>query len=200
MGRLKDLLTNQGFNETDIDKITQAVADSGYMPEGAIPKARLDEVIAQKKNLEEQIGNFDKQISELKKSAGDNEELKKQIETLKEDNKRIAKEGEEKIKEFYKSTAIKNAFADRVHSADVVYGMLDTSKIVYDEKDKKVLAGLEEQLATLKESNAWLFKEDKPMPAGSGYVPQNGNATPPPQEPQKSNAVLRAERLAQKNQ
>ena len=77
MGKLKDLLTSQGFNDTDVKKITQAIFESGYIAEGAITKAILDEEITKKKNLEEQVNSYSKQIDELKKGAGDNEELKK---------------------------------------------------------------------------------------------------------------------------
>ena len=200
MEQLKKLLTEAGFNETDIEKITGAVVDSKYVPEFYIPKARLDEVIAQRENFKEQVETYEKQINELKKGAGDNEELKKQLEAAREEAKKIAKDGEAKLKEFVKSTAIKNAFADKVHSADVVYGMLDISKIVYDETTNKVVAGLEEQLNELKTSNAWVFKAESQAPAGGGYVPPQGTPTPPPKPDEKSAAVLRAERLAHKPQ
>ena len=199
MEQLKKLLAEAGYSETDIETITSKVVESKYVPEFYIPKARLDEVIAQKANLKEQVDAYEKQINDLKKNAGENEELKKQLEQAKEEAKKIAKDGEAKIKEFYKSTAIKSAFADKVHSADIVYGMLDTSKIIYDEKDNKVVAGLDEQLTALQEKNGWLFKANAPTPAGGGYVPPQGNPTPPPKPEEKSEAVLRAERLAKKS-
>ena len=121
MEQLKKLLAEDGYNETDIEKICGDVVKSKYVPEFYIPKARLDEVIAQRESLKEQVDAYDKQINELKKGAGDNEELKKQLEQAKEEVKKITKENEAKIKEFYKSTAIKNSFADRVDSAYVVY-------------------------------------------------------------------------------
>lgn len=199
MEQLKKLLAEAGYNETDIEKITAKVVESKYVPDFYIPKARLDEVIAQRESLKEQVDAYDKQINELKKNAGENEELKKQLEQAKEEAKKIAKDGEAKIKEFYKSNAIKSAFADKVHSADVVYGMLDTSKIIYDEDKKVVVAGLDEQLNALQEKSGWLFKTNTPTPAGGGYVPPQGNPTPPPKPEDKSEAVLRAERLAHKS-
>lgn len=200
MGKLKELLLAAGFNETDYEKIKSCISKSGYMPDSAIPKERLDEVVAQRENFKEQVENYEKQINELKKISGDNEELKKQLEQAKEETKKIAKDGEAKIKEFYKSSAIKNVFADKVHSADVVYGMLDTSKIIYDEDKKVVVAGLDDQLTALQQTNGWLFKTSNPTPAGGGYVPPQGDPTPQPKPEEKSEALLRAERLAKKSQ
>lgn len=199
MGKLKDALLAQGFNETDYEKITQAVSESGYLPDGAIPKSRFDEVIAEKNSFKEQVETLTKQVDEIRKNAGDNEELKKQLEQAKEETKKVAKENEAKFKEFLKETAIKNAFADKVHSADVVYGMLDKTKLIYNEETKQVV-GLDEQLEALKQTNAWVFKAENQAPAGGGYVPPQGSPTPPPTSDEKSAAVLRAERLAHKPQ
>ena len=81
--------------------------------------------------------------------------------------------------------------ADKVYSADVVYGILDASKIIYDKNTNKVVARLEEQLNELKLSNALVFKTDSQAPDGEGYVPPQGKQTPPEE---KSVAVLRSER------
>lgn len=197
MGKLKEALLAHGFNETDYEKITQAVSESGYLPDGAIPKSRFDEINAEKNNLKEQIETLTKQVNEISKNAGDNEELKKQLEQAKEETKKVAKEGELKIKEFIKENAIKSAFADKVHSADIVYGMLDKTKLIYNEETKQVV-GLDEQLEALKQTNAWVFKAENQAPAGGGYVPPQGSPTPPPTPDEKSAAVLRAERLAHK--
>ena len=59
--------------------------------EGYVAKAQLDTANAEKKQLQEDIASRDKQLDELKKSSGDNAELKKQIETLQEANKTEAK-------------------------------------------------------------------------------------------------------------
>lgn len=199
MEQLKKLLAEAGYNDTDIEKITGAVINSKYVPENYIPKARLDEEIAKKKNFEEQVNTLTKQVDEIKKNAGDNEDLKKQLEQAKEETKKVAKEGEAKFKEFLKETAIKNAYADKVHNADVVYGMLDKTKLIYNEETKQVV-GLDEQLEALKQTNAWVFKAENQAPAGGGYVPPQGSPTPPPNPVEKSAAVLRAERLAHKPQ
>lgn len=51
-----------------------------------IPKARFDEVNNAKNTAEALVKERDAQIEEVKKSVGDNEELKKQIETLQAEN------------------------------------------------------------------------------------------------------------------
>lgn len=55
-----------------------------------ITKTRLDEVIAERDTLKTQVSERDKQLKELEKAAGDNKELKDQIEKLQKDNKDAA--------------------------------------------------------------------------------------------------------------
>ena len=50
--------------------------------EGYVAKEKLDTANAEKKQLQEDIASRDQQLEELKKSSGDNAELKKQIEDL----------------------------------------------------------------------------------------------------------------------
>lgn len=172
MDKLKELLTAQGYNDSDIETILSCIKESKFIPEGAIPKSRFDEVIAQKHNLEEQIESFNKQIEELGKVAGNNEELKKQIETLKVEKEKAIKEGEEKIKAFNKEQAIKSEFINDVYDADYVFSKLDLNNIIYDEKEKKVISGLKEQLESLKTNDITKiqFKEAKSTIAGGAKL------------------------------
>ena len=64
-------------------ELAQKVADaSAEELKGYVPKARFDEVNEAKKKAEEMISERDNQLEKLKKSAGDNEELKNQIAEL----------------------------------------------------------------------------------------------------------------------
>lgn len=197
MDNLIKLLTEAGYNETDIEKITGALKSSKYVPENYVPKARLDEVITERNNLREQVEGFNSQIDTLKKSAGDNEDLKKQIETLKQQQKDLIKENELKMELFYKVSAIKNEINDSVYDSDVVCGLLDLENITYN-KDTKQIIGLKEQMDKLKETKQWMFKASENKPSGGGFVPKFGSQTDTPQI-EKSMAMKLAEAITQKS-
>ena len=60
--------------------------------EGYIEKSKYSEIETAKKQLEEGNKTLTKQLEEIKKSAGDNAELKKQIEDMQSANKAKEKE------------------------------------------------------------------------------------------------------------
>ena len=64
----------------------KAAEASGRELEGYVPKDQLDTASSENKALKQSIADRDKQLETLKASAGDNEELKKQIETMKQQN------------------------------------------------------------------------------------------------------------------
>jgi predicted nuclease with TOPRIM domain len=148
------------------------------MPEHFVPKARYNEVAEAKKKLETDVTERDKQLDELKKAAGSSEELRAQIQRLQDENRQAKEKYETDLKELKLSTAIKAAIAGKVHDEELVAGLFDKTKLVLD-GDKVV--GLDEQLKTLQESKAFLFKQDpQPQPGfhiggGSGQPPTNIN-------------------------
>ena len=79
----EDLLKLDGMTETLADAVIDAY-------KGYVPKSRFDEVNEAKKQAEALITERDNQISELKKSEGANDELKKQIEQLQAENAKSA--------------------------------------------------------------------------------------------------------------
>lgn len=191
MEELKKLLVEAGFNDTDFETIKKALIDSKYVPDFCVPRTRLNEEIEKKKALEEQVGGFTKTIDELKKGAGDNEELKKQIDSLKGDLKKSQQEYDDKMKAFYKENSIKSEFANDVYDSDYIYSKLDLSKIVYDENSKKAVAGLKEQLDALKADERFKmhFKNNVNTGVAGGFMPQPGKQPDPqPQPGEKSQA------------
>ncbi|ALA07374.1 putative minor structural protein [Brevibacillus phage Osiris] len=155
MDWLKKLLQELGISEEHIKKITGGVEEN-Y--KGYVPKHRFDEVNETKKDLENQIKDRDKQLTELKKSVGDNEDLKKQIETLQSDNKAKDEQYQTKIKDMQVSTAIKLALSGEAHDPDLIADLLDKSKIEINE-DGTLKGGLDDQVKALRESKAFLFVE-----------------------------------------
>lgn len=136
--------------------------------EAFIPKARFDEVNEAKKTLEGDVKARDKQLEELKKANGDNEELQGQIKKLQEDNKAEKQKYETELKNLRISNAVKLAVSGKAHDEELVAGLIDKEKLVIGEDGK--IIGLEEQVKSLQETKAFLFKGQEE----SNYKPQNG--------------------------
>jgi hypothetical protein len=152
---------------------------------GYVEKSNHDEAVEESKTLKAQVAERDKQLETLKASAGDNEELKKQIETLQTENTAAKEKHEAEMKDLKLTTAIKLAVAGKVHDEEIAAGLFDRTKLVLGTDGK--VAGLDEQLKNLQKEKAFLFKEDA-SGAGSGagapgapgrrrggfYKPRNG--------------------------
>lgn len=123
-----------------------------------IEKSKYDEVKKSKKQLEEDIKERDTQLETLKKSAGDNEALKKEIETLQADNKKKDEDYQAELKDLRLNNAIKLALNGKVHDEDLVAGLIDKSKLLQGDDDK--VMGLDEQIKNLQENKGFLFKSD----------------------------------------
>lgn len=149
---------------------TKAEEASKKELETYIPKTRFDEVNEAKKQAEKDVKERDTQIETLKKSAGDNEDLKKQIETLQEENKTAREKAESDMKELKLTNAIKLAVAGKAQDEDLVAGLFDKSKLILGDDGK--ITGLDEQLKVLQKDKAFLFKTEEPKP---GFVPVGGN-------------------------
>lgn len=125
-----------------------------------------------------QMAERDAQLETLKKSAGDNEALTKQIADLQAENTAAKEKYESDMKELKIITAIKLAVGESAQDADLVAGLFDKSKLILSEDGK--VTGLEEQLKSLKKEKAFLFKEEKPQqPQLKGGKPVEGSGAPP---------------------
>jgi len=125
---------------------------------GFIPKARFDEVNDDKKQAENALADRDKQLEDLKKTAGDSKELQEQITKLQAENKDATTKYEADMKELRTNTALKLALAGAAHDPDIVLGLIDKTKIELDDNGN-VKTGLEDQVKALRESKAFLFVE-----------------------------------------
>ncbi|WP_338631520.1 phage scaffolding protein [Clostridium baratii] len=123
-----------------------------------IEKSKYDEIKKSKKQLEEDIKERDTQLETLKKSVGDNEALKKEIETLQADNKKKDEDYQAELKDLRLNNAIKLALNGKVHDEDLVAGLIDKSKLLQGDDDK--VMGLDEQIKSLQENKGFLFKSD----------------------------------------
>ena len=108
--------------------------------------------------LKTQLSERDGQLATLKKSAGDNDELKEQIKSLQDANKESTANYEKQLakqKLDYKiDTALQGA---KAKNPTAVKALLKLDNVSVDDKDN--LVGLDDQLKGLKESDGYLFGE-----------------------------------------
>lgn len=165
-----------GISEELAEKAATASAEE---LKGYIPKTRFDEVNEEKKNLQTAKKKAEDDLEELKKTAGDNEALTKQISDLQESQKQRAAEYDAQIKALKLTNAIRSGITD-AQDADLVAGLVDQNKLILGEDGK--VTGLEEQLKTLRENKPFLFKakdQDNSGRQGAGFsvgATRGGNA------------------------
>lgn len=167
-----------------IDGMTDSIADaviSSYQEtiKNFIPKSRFDEVNEAKKNAESLVKERDKQLEDLKKASGDNEDLKKQIETLQAENKTAKENYEATIKRMQidnaVETAIKSAGGKNTTAIKALLKDLDKAEL----SDDGTVKGLSDQISELAKSESYLFEvsnggSGKP----SGASPAGGSSNP----------------------
>lgn len=144
---------------------------------GYIPKARFDEVNNEKKKLELDVRDRDGQLETLKKSTGDNEELKKQIEKLQADNKAKDDAHAAEIKQLKVDAALDSALtAAKAKNNTAVKALLkdmDKAELAED----GTIKGLAEQLEAIKKSDSYLFdaKDSKNTKVKGAKPGESGN-------------------------
>jgi len=154
---LKELLGEELYKqviEKAGDNKIAIVSDGNWFP-----KEKFDAKNQEVKDLQQQIKDRDTQLEELKKvDAG---ALQETINELQETNKTQKSEHEERIAKQQKEFAIELALRDAgALNSKAVKALLDTESI---KLDGDTLLGLDDQLKTLQESDAYLFKqEEKP--------------------------------------
>lgn len=139
---------------------------------------RVKELEAQVGQLEEAAKGHAKQLDELKKSAGDNEELKKQIETLQQENANQKKAHEAEMTQLRLDNAIDAALtAAGAKNIKAVRALLDTSKVKVGEDGK--LTGFDDLLSAVQKSDSYLFAEKQQKQNFKGFQPgASGNVKP----------------------
>ena len=161
----KEALVALGVPEEAAAKVLKAISD------GYIEKSRLDESEKSVKSLTAQLTERDSQLEALKKSSGDNAELKKQIEALQQQNAEQLKAHSAEIAKLKLDNALEAALtAAGAKNNKAVRSLIDAEKLKLAEDGS--LDGLKDQLEAIKKSDGYLF-EDKPpkAPALSGFVP-----------------------------
>ena len=120
------------------------------------------EVQTENANLKKQVKERDKQLEDLKASAGDNEELKKQIKQLQEDNKTQAAAHEKELTQLKIDTAVDKALTESgAKNNKAVRALLNLDDAALS--DDGLVKGLSEQIDKLKadDGSKFLFSESE---------------------------------------
>lgn len=174
---LKDLLGDLYTDEVKekVGDVKLIVLDEGkYIPVDKF-NAKLEEIKQQK----EQLDDYKKQLKDLEKKAKGNEEFEKVIKELRADNEKKDADYQATIKAQKKDFAIQSAIKEEQgKNVKAIKALLDMDKITVDDSG---ITGLSDQLKALKESDAYLFGEEKIVGGGKGR-PESDKGTPQPKD------------------
>lgn len=135
----KEDLIQLGLTEEQAEKVVKLHSEE--LDGSFVPKSRFNEVNEENKSLKQTVSERDKQLEDLGKTAGDSEELKKQIETLKTANSEALKKHEKEMAQLRLDNAIDSALASAgAKNVRAVRGLIDASG--FKLSDKGEVAGL----------------------------------------------------------
>ena len=146
----KEDLMEMGLTEEQAKKVM------GSLDGDFVTKARFNEVNEELRSLKKSVSDRDKQLEELKKSAGDNTALTQQIAELQKANADQQKAHEQEISALKFNNAVEMALnGAKAKNIKAVRAMLDDTKIKLDDDGK--LTGFDEQIEALKKSDGYMF-------------------------------------------
>jgi hypothetical protein len=164
----RDFLKNLGIADDVIDKIMD---ENGK--DINTSRAEMDAITKERDTYKGTVGDYEKQLAELKKSAGDNEALTTKIAELQAANKKAAQD----IIQLKLDSAVELGLANaKAKDPKAVRGVLDMSKIKLN--DKNEVEGLAEQLKDLQKTHDYLF-ETSGQAAPKGMTPAGGSDSVP---------------------
>lgn len=191
MDWLKELLKAKvGIEEGELEGLIGEIGKE--LAKYFIPKDKYNEVAEAKKKLEADIQERDNQLEELKKAAGSNEELKKQIEALQAENKKAGEEWQAKMAQMQLDFALERALtAAKAKNPKAVKALLDMEKVKLDGEQ---LLGLDDQLKAIQQSDPYLFGESGKVGGGTN-PPGAENPETNPWKPETWNLTLQGKIL-----
>lgn len=162
----RGFLEEMGIEKENINKILDKYHEGVKEYKDSAEKVKTLE--AETTSLKEQIAQRDKDLKELKKV--DAKELETKIAELEEKNKTLQEESNKQLQETRRNLMLENSLMKaNVKNSKAIKGMLDLDKITIENDE---LAGLEEQIKALKESDSYLFNIEEPtktIDLGSGH-------------------------------
>lgn len=136
--------------------------------EGMIPKARLNEVIAERDNARKEHANVLKELGALQKETGDVADLRDKIKSLEDAAKERQKQHDTEIHALKVDNAVNSALlGEKALNVKAVKALLNLDKAELDEDG--TVKGLADQIKTLKtaDDSKFLFGSSSPALKGA---------------------------------
>ena len=160
MKGLKELI-ERIRKESDLNEDAIEQELNKILPETHVPKNVFNEKSTALKNAETQLSELNKQLEEVKKSAGASDDLKKQITDLQAQQAAAKTAYEKELTATKRGYAIDQALTSaKAKNVKAVKALLDDSKLALGD-DGNIL-GLKEQLEAVQKENAYLFDIETP--------------------------------------
>lgn len=161
----KELLIEKGLTEEQANAVLEIY---NAVIKDYVLKADYDTVKGQIATLETTVKERDKQLKEIEKNVGDNEDLKNQIANLQNDNKKASEKYKAEIEQLKINSAVEMALTKAgAKTLKACKALLDNDNIKLD-NDGNVI-GIDEQIKNLSEAEdtKYLFNSDKPSFRGT---------------------------------
>lgn len=168
MDWLKELLEAQGLEAEQVTAIVESYKTES--PKHVVPKSVFNNTSAELKAAQDSLAERDKQLNDLKdKSKDEDSDLQAEITKLQKENKEAKERHEAELTAAKFENAIEVAIiTSKAKNAKAVRALLDADTLKLE--DDGTVKGITEQLDALKESDAYLFGNDKPV----GKTPPSG--------------------------
>lgn len=193
-------LEELGLSKEQVDEVIKINGDDIENAK-ANSNAEITNLKAENDTLSKQVKERDEQINTLKASVGDNEELKKQIETLQADNKAKDETHAKELNQLKIDAAVEKALTDGgAKNIKAVKALLELDDATLSEDG--TIKGLAEQIDKLKgdEDSKFLFNETKPTQQQTFVGFQPGTSTTVPDSKQAGYEARLAEARKNGNQ
>lgn len=154
----REFLKELGLEDETIEKV---MAEHGKsVAESSKAKEELETLKSENEALKEQITTRDKDLEELKNSAGANQGLTEKYAELEAKYQKEKEDWESNLAEVQKNSALEIALTqNKAKNIKAAKALLNLDELQF--KDG-ALEGLEEQLKALRESDSYLFESDTP--------------------------------------
>lgn len=170
----KELLIEKGLTDEQAEAVLKIYNE---VIKDYVPKTDYDTVKGQIDTLEKTVKDRDKQLKDIGKNVGDNEELKNQIIKLQNDNKTAAEKYKAEIEQLKINSAVDMALTKAgAKTLKACKALLDNNNIKLDNEGN--ITGLDEQIKSLSEAEdtKYLFNTETFKGAKVG---NSGNDTEP---------------------
>jgi len=162
----REELKELGLNDDQIAAVMTA-----YGKEVNPLKEQVDSLTSERENLKQQVSDRDGQLDDLRKNAGENDDLKATIKRLQDDNKAAEAKYKNDLAAKEKGFKIESALRDaKAKNVKAVLSLIDTEKVNV-QKDG-TLDGLTDQIEAVKKSDSYLFDTEnagQPIKFGGNF-------------------------------